>query len=206
MNHLMLIISLLFFALMPHGMSSQNNDRVLREIMAYQENMEAEFANPETSILKAEDLKSFDGLNWFPIDLSYRVTARLERTPDELPFLMPTTTERTPEYVQYGVLHFTLNRQDLTLAVYQNTQGFEDPEYANYLFCPFTDWTSGDGSYGGGRYIDLFIPEGDQLVLDFNQSYNPYCAYNERYSCPIPPAINDLPLRIEAGVKAYKMY
>jgi len=95
MNHLMLIISLLFFALMPNSMSGQNNDLVLREIMAYQENMEAEFANPETSILKAEDLKSFDGLNWFPIDLSYRVTARLERTPDERPFLMPTTTKQS---------------------------------------------------------------------------------------------------------------
>ncbi|HBB48097.1 MAG TPA: hypothetical protein DCZ44_00510 [Flavobacteriaceae bacterium] len=187
-----------------NGISAQNKDRIIQEIQDYQNDMDLEFGDPEQSILKPEDLTDFKGLNWYPIDLNYRVTARLERTPDAQPFLMPTTTDRTPEYVQYGILHFTLNNLELQLPVYRSAQGYEDPQYADYLFCPFTDWASGDGAYGGGRYIDLRIPEGDELVLDFNQSYNPYCAYNERYSCPIPPKENDLPIRIEAGVMAFQ--
>ena len=182
----------------------QNKDRIVQEIQNYQDKMDQEFADPEQSILKPEDLAVFKGLKWYPINLAYRVSARLERTPEAVPFLMPTTTDRKPEYVQYGLLYFTLEEQELKLPVYRSTSGYEDPEYANYLFCPFTDWASGDGAYGGGRYIDLHIPEGDRLILDFNQSYNPYCAYNERYSCPIPPKDNDLPVRIEAGVMAFK--
>ena len=78
-------------------------------------------------------------------------------------------------------------------------------EYKDYLFLPITDLTSGDGSYGGGRYLDVKKSEVAQgkVVLDFNKLYNPYCAYNEKYSCPIPPAQNDLPIRIEVGVKDF---
>lgn len=183
--------------------SAQNQDRIIQEIQAYQTSLSNEFSDPDKTILKPEDFATFEGLSFYPIDLSLRVTARIERTPEAIPFLMPTTTDRLPQYVMYGRLFFSLFGQELTLAVYQNTQGHDDPEYANDLFLPFTDWTSGDGAYGGGRYIDLLIPDGDFIVLDFNQSYNPYCAYNERYSCPIPPQENDLPVRIEAGVKAF---
>jgi uncharacterized protein (DUF1684 family) len=89
------------------------------------------------------------------------------------------------------------------LNLYKNTTPYDDPELKDYLFLPFTDWTSGDGSYGGGRFLDAYIPEGDIILLDFNKAYNPYCAYNSGYSCPIPPKENDLDVRIEAGVKDY---
>ena len=197
----LLLLGLLFSVLMVSG---QNQDRVLQEIQKFQSDLNAEFKDPEQTILKQEDQADFEGLAFYPIDLSFRVTAQIERIAEAVPFLMPTTTERKPEYVLYGILHFVIQGQDLSLPIYQNTEGLEDLEYADYLFLPFTDWTSGDGSYGGGRYIDLAIPDGDKMALDFNQSYNPYCAYNERYSCPIPPKENDLPIRIEAGVKAYK--
>ena len=77
-------------------------------------------------------------------------------------------------------------------------EGLED-----YLFLPFIDDTNGEESYGGGRYIDLRIPEGDTIVIDFNKSYNPYCAYNDKYSCPIVPRINYLALEVRAGVMAF---
>ena len=76
--------------------------------------------------------------------------------------------------------------------------------YENYLFIPFRDITSGDETYGGGRYLDFRIPETDSVTIDFNLSYNPYCAYNHKYSCPIPPAENSLPVKILAGEKTYK--
>jgi uncharacterized protein (DUF1684 family) len=76
-------------------------------------------------------------------------------------------------------------------------------EYVNYLFLPFSDVTSGDQSYLGGRYIDLKIPEGDLITIDFNKAYNPYCAYNSDYSCPLVPLENDLNVAIKAGVKKF---
>jgi uncharacterized protein (DUF1684 family) len=69
---------------------------------------------------------------------------------------------------------------------------------------PFTDLTCGNESYGGGRYLDIDIPEGEEIIIDFNRCYNPYCAYNEKYSCPLTPAVNDLKVEIKAGVKKFK--
>lgn len=175
----------------------------LEESLVAQTKLNEEFSNEETSILVPEDFKVFKGLQFYPLDEKYRVKAQFVRTPGELPFLMPTTTERTPEYVKYAQLHFTIDGKELTLDVFRSTQGYDQPGYEDYLFLPFTDLTSGDGSYGGGRYLDLRIPENDTIILDFNKAYNPYCVYNHKYSCPLPPQQNDLPIRIEAGVKDF---
>ena len=80
-----------------------------------------------------------------------------------------------------------------------NEDGFKD-----YLFLPFMDDTNGEQTYAGGRYIDLRIPEGNTLKIDFNKAYNPYCAYNEKYSCPIVPRENYLDVAVKAGVKVFK--
>lgn len=173
------------------------------EIAAYQAGESAKFADPEHSILEPEDLKNFKALSYYPIDLKFRVTAKFVRTPDEVPFLMPTTTDRLPEYVKYGEAHFIIDGQKLKLDLFQNTNHESEEGYEDYLFLPFTDLTSGDGSYGGGRFLDARIPEGTIILLDFNKAYNPYCAYNSAYSCPIPPKQNDLLVRLEAGVKDF---
>jgi hypothetical protein len=182
---------------------SQNEEALIEEIEAYQASENESFANPETTVLEPADFESFEALEFYPIDLKYRVTAAFIRTPNEKPFLMPTTTERLPEYVKYGEAHFSLEGKDFVLELYQNTTPSEDPKYKDYLFLPITDLTSGNGSYGGGRFLEVYIPEGETIVLDFNKLYNPYCAYNKRYSCPIPPKQNDLLVRIEAGVKDF---
>ncbi len=174
------------------------------EVLTWQSELNAEFANPEDSPLEKKAFKKFEGLDYFPISEKYRVVARFEHTPFAKPFTMPTTTKRQPVYVQYGIAHFTLDSQSVNFPVYQNIELREIEGYEDYLFAPFTDLTNGAESYGGGRYLDLRIPEGDSIILDFNKAYNPYCAYNGKYSCPIPPAENDLALRIEAGVKAWE--
>jgi len=183
---------------------SQNSEEIVKDIEAYQASENESFGNLETTILTEADFEAFTSLEFYPIDLKFRVEATFVRTPNEKPFLMPTTTKRLPEYVKYGEAHFTLDGKELSLELYQNTTPSEDPEYIDYLFLPITDLTSGDGSYGGGRFLDAYIPEGDTLILDFNKLYNPYCAYNKRYSCPIPPKQNDLLVRIEAGVKDFE--
>ena len=108
-------------------------------------------------------------------------------------------------YRKYGIARFTLDNKKLELSIYQNQKLMTSLEYAEHLFLPFNDTSNGKSTYEGGRFIDLEIPsEGSQtIVIDFNKAYNPYCAYNHKYSCPIPPAENYLQVAISAGVKAY---
>lgn len=191
------------FMIFNFGLNAQSLESAIQEVHDFQNELNENFKNGETSILLPEDLESFTGLKFYPINLGFRVNAEFVRTPNEVPFLMPTTTDRLPEYVKYAELHFLLEDKVMVLNIYQNLHPKEG--YEDYLFLPFTDLTSGNGSYGGGRYIDLFIPEGNKIILDFNKAYNPYCAYNAAYSCPIPPEENDLKIRIEAGVRDFKI-
>ncbi|MCF6307495.1 MAG: DUF1684 domain-containing protein [Flavobacteriaceae bacterium] len=183
---------------------SQTNKELIKDIEKVQYELNEEYSNPKTSILDSLDQLTFKGLHFYPIDLKFRVEAKFVRTPDEKPFLMKTSTERLPEYVKYGEVYFTIDGKDLVLNIFQSTNHENEEGYEDYLFIPYTDLTSGDGSYGGGKYIDAKISEGDTIIIDFNKAYNPYCAYSHRYSCPIPPEENDLLVKIEAGVKAYK--
>ena len=194
---------LLFSFLLITSLGFTQSEALVLESLKAQVKLNSEFANPETTILTPEDFRTFKELDFYPIDEKYIVNAKFVRTPDEKPFLMPTTTARTPEYVKYGEAHFSIDGKEFVLSLFKNTQPYNEPGYEDYLFLPFTDLTSGDGSYGGGRYLDQRIPEGDTLVIDFNKAYNPYCAYNPKYSCPIPPKENDLAIRIEAGVKNF---
>lgn len=194
---------LLFSFLLITSLGFTQSEALVLESLQAQIKLNSEFANPETTILTPEDFRTFKELDFYPIDEKYIVNARFVRTPDEKPFLMPTTTARTPEYVKYGEAHFSIDEKEFVLSLFKNTQPYNEPGYEDYLFLPFTDLTSGDGSYGGGRYLDQRIPEGDTFVIDFNKAYNPYCAYNPKYSCPIPPKENDLLIRIEAGVKNF---
>ena len=172
-------------------------------IKDFQYEMNAEFADEEESPLTEQGLKDFTELDFFTIDSTYKVIAKFELEKNPQLFEMPTTTERKPIYKTFGTATFELEGKELILHIYQNQDLIKKPDYTNHLFIPFTDQTNGSESYGGGRYIDVEIPEGDSIVIDFNRSYNPYCAYNDKYSCPIPPKENDLAIEIKAGVKAY---
>ena len=174
-----------------------------KEAKKFQQKLNKEFSSKEESPLTQEDLASFKSLEFFPIDTAFRVTAKLKFHKDSKPFKMATTTDRLPVYKLYATATFTIKGKAFQLEIYQNEKLTLSPDYEDHLFLPFTDKTNGDTSYGGGRYIDLNIPEGDQIIIDFNQAYNPYCAYNHKYSCPIPPAENYLQVAISAGVKAY---
>lgn len=172
----------------------------------FQREMNAQFKDATESPLTEKDRKHFTGLDFFKFDSTYVVTAQFKRTPNEKPFKMKTTTNRKPMYVKYGELYFTLKGKDLKLNIYQNIGLIEEKGYEDYLFLPFLDETNGEESYGGGRYVNARIPKGDTMIIDFNEAYNPYCAYNSKYSCPVVPRENYLRVRIEAGVKAFKKH
>lgn len=173
------------------------------EIKAYQHKLNHEFANPNETPLTKEGLANFDSLGFFSIDSTYLVKAYLLKTPKSKPFKMLTTTSRKPDYRQYGKVAFVLKDTVCTLSVYESLRFKADTTRKHYLFLPFKDYTNGGESYGGGRFLDLEIPQSDTLIIDFNKAYNPYCAYNGRYSCPIPPKENALKLYIAAGVMRY---
>jgi uncharacterized protein (DUF1684 family) len=160
------------------------------------------FKDASKSPLKPKDLKTFSSLSFFPIDSSFVVKAKLTPTPNSEYFDMKTTTERVSKERIFGVLSFSLLGQSVELNVYQAMDTKE--EQPNYLFLPFLDDTNGLSTYGGGRYMDLTVPKSDSIWLDFNTAYNPYCVYNELYSCPIVPRQNYIPLRVNAGVKNFK--
>jgi uncharacterized protein (DUF1684 family) len=180
------------------------SEHTLKDILNFQSKLNDEFKNPETSPLPDRYRKEFESLDFFQPDTSYVVRAKFVLTPEALPFLMPTTTDRKSEEVVYGIAHFKLNGKEHQLEIYQNRKLMLDEEFKDYLFLPFSDHTNGKESYAGGRYIDLSIPKTDSIVIDFNKAYNPYCTYNKKFSCPIVPSVNALDISILAGVKDFK--
>ena len=178
---------------------------LVNENVAYRAALNKQYADEATSPMQKKDRKKFTGHNFYEIDIKYCVLASLQRTPTARSFQMKTTSSRSHEYRKYGILTFVIKGVSLRLSVYQDVPNHPDDPVSSHLFLPFKDKTNGGETYGGGRYLDLEIPEGDTMVLDFNQAYNPYCHYNVEYSCPLVPRENNLAFRIEAGVKKYNV-
>ncbi|MDT0557120.1 DUF1684 domain-containing protein [Ichthyenterobacterium sp. W332] len=192
------------FFLMISTLSCAQDKTDIKVETQWQREINTNFKDASKSPLTAKGLKKFKGLDFFSFDSSYVVTAKLKLTPDSKPFKMKTTTDRRPLYRIFGIATFELNGKTHQLNVYQNLGLLNKKGYEDYLSIPFYDDTNGETTYGGGRYVEARIPEGDHLVINFNQAYNPYCAYSDRYSCTLVPRVNYLETAVEAGVKAYK--
>ena len=169
----------------------------------FQNQLNKEYADPKKSPLMEQDLKAFHGLDFFEVNPDYIVTGRFVKSENEKPFEMKTTSSRRPKYVKYGEFHFEIQGKSYRLNAYRSVETTKSPGYENTLFLPFSDLTSGKETYIGGRYLDVEIPVTNTAVLDFNRAYNPYCAYNYAYSCPIVPLENDLEVAVRAGVKKF---
>jgi uncharacterized protein (DUF1684 family) len=176
------------------------------EVKTFREGREKEFRDPNYTPLKPEDYLSFKGLNYFPEDKNYVVKAKIEMSADEKYFLMPTSKGTSRKYIKYAVLTFNLGGKDFVLNAYQSEaiQLNQNSPYKNLLFVPFKDLTNGAETYGGGRYLSVFKPEGTEVVLNFNLAYNPSCAYgSEQFACPLPPKDNFLQTEIKVGEKKF---
>lgn len=195
---LFLLLGVLFFG------CEQKKQALLGET-DFQRELNSEFKDASKSPLKSKDRDKFKGLDFFTYDSTYVVEAEFKRTEGEKPFKMRTTTGLLPEYIKYGEITFELENEAFTLNVYQNQELLNEEGFEDYLFLPFLDDTNGDESYGGGRYIDLRVPDGNHLTVDFNTAYNPYCAYNEKYSCPIVPRENYISVAVRAGVMNWEL-
>ncbi len=189
-----------------HYDSLVREKEVYVETKMFQDELNQEYSTLATSPLESTDFEKFSSLNFFPSNVSAVVNASFTKYKKTKKFKMKTSTTRKPVYVKYAEVRFIYEGKTCSLTVYQNTELMKNPGYEDYLFLPFTDLTNGETTYGGGRYIDLRIPEGEMIVIDFNKAYNPYCAYSHKYSCPIPPPENFLDLKVEAGVKEGLLY
>lgn len=141
------------------------------------------------------DKINFRGLTYFAPDLSYRVPARVEPFADKSQKLIVRMSDGSEEvYTKYAHAAFSMDGQVHRLLMLQHDGA---------LSILFRDATSGKETYGGGRYLDIEPDaiENNRVILDFNAAYNPYCAYNASYACPLPPAENTLPVAIRAGEK-----
>ncbi len=154
------------------------------------------FRSSHQSPLAPEQRKDFSGLKYFDENPSLRIETKLEKYPKPERVQMATSTGHVAEYLKYGFVKFTLQGKSQTLQIYKSPDQDE-------LFLPFMDETTGKETYGSGRYLDVREQRDRTIVLDFNMAYSPYCAYNEHWSCPIPPRENRLTVRIEAGEKKF---
>ena len=189
---------LLLFAVLT--MFSTNAQKSEEEILTERAEKEAHIRDTTHGILRPIELEEFGGLNYFDFDSTFQVEGVFTKDKGKV-FKMPTSTTREPKYRRYGYFDFKLNGKEYKLEVYQNMALKKEKEFRDHLFIPFRDKTSTIETYGGGRYIDAHIPKGKSLLIDFNEAYNPYCAYSHRFSCPIPPEANTLKVAIKAGEK-----
>ena len=196
------LILLMALACQPlYGQQQMKRKEFRTETARFRNALNAEYTDTLQSPLTPGDFSNFSELRFFPARQKYRVAARLELTPDAPDFEMPRSKGNTGTYRKYGDAVFSLDGKECRLSLYQSVKLMNDPQHARYLFLPFADLTNGDETYSGGRFIDLEIPVSDTVIIDFNRAYNPLCAFNHKYSCPIPPAENRLDIKIKAGVK-----
>jgi len=152
------------------------------------------FKNDYQSPLGPEQKQGFSGLKYYPENPTLRLELKLEKSPAPAPVILQTSTGEAREYLHAGQIRFDVGAQEAVLQVYTDDAGY---------FLPFVDATAPDETYGAGRYLEPDELGDDLLNVDFNLAYNPYCAYNERWSCPLPPRENRLKVRIEAGEKKF---
>ncbi|GAB2807509.1 DUF1684 domain-containing protein [Ferruginibacter profundus] len=179
--------------------TAQKRNAYTDSIIAYQKKYAATH-----EVVKENDKKFF---RFFPADKKFLVQCRFQRSTDSSVVRMNTSGKTIPQkdYFRYGKLIFKLHDTALQLTVYQSRSLRQDPQYKDYLFIPFTDITTGEATYGSGRYIDILTTDikNNTVTIDFNKAYNPYCAYTTGYNCPIPPAENYLPVAVKAGEKTF---
>jgi uncharacterized protein (DUF1684 family) len=137
-------------------------------------------------------------LRYYPPDLRYVVPAVLQLADERPVFEMPTSTGKLRKMQRVGVLEFTLDGQQMTLGAFVEA----GTQRISQLFVPFADLTTGGETYFAGRYLDIHRTPTGLYTIDFNEAYNPYCAYNEEFDCPFPPPSNRLQVAIEAGEQA----
>jgi uncharacterized protein (DUF1684 family) len=169
--------------------------KAVNELESVRHDKDDFFRHDHRSPLTSAQQRKFKGLAYYPENPALVVKAAIDRNVEPGVVRMETTKGQEQVYSRYGVVHFQVDGEAAQVTLYAS-------EGSHELFVPFRDATSGKETYGAGRYLDL-PRHGDEIVIDFNYAYNPYCAYNPDWSCPLPPAENWLKVPIRAGEKTF---
>ena len=181
----------------------QLDEQYNKTIQKFRDEKNKMFKTSDESPLDRKQKKVFDSLSYFPINSAFKVEAKIVKLPLGEIVTINTTGNKPRKYRKFALAQFNLGGQSHELLLLQATDRLSESLHKSLLFLAFTDLTSGEDTYGAGRYIDIEKPEGETVVIDFNMAYNPYCAYNSTYDCPIPPQENNLSIAIQAGEKNF---
>ncbi len=166
----------------------------MTELDEFRKEKDEMFAHHPQSPLTPEQRREFKGLSYFPENDALRLEVQVEPFPEQQAMMMQTSTGGVQEYVRFGRFKFQVDGQEAELTIYRADYGF---------FLPFVDSLAGKETYPAGRYLEPEPLPGNRFLVDFNIAYNPNCAYNEMWSCPITPAENRLKVPIRAGEKLF---
>ena len=166
----------------------------MSRLQEFRANKDDFFASHPQSPLTSEQKRGFLGLDYFDEDSDLQLEVAVEKFPEQKEVVIQTSTGQTQAYTRYGKFKFAVNGQDAELTLYASDHGY---------FLPFADSLAGEETYPAGRYLEPDPLPGDRFLVDFNLAYNPYCAYNEMWSCPLTPPENRLKVPIRAGEKMF---
>jgi uncharacterized protein (DUF1684 family) len=166
----------------------------MSELTEFRAAKDAFFRDDPQSPLTPEQHRSFAGLAYFDEQPALALELRPEPFEQSERVEMQTSTGEVAGYERWARASFEVDGEPASITLYRD---------GHALFVPFQDATSGGESYGAGRYLEPEETHDGRVMLDFNYAYNPYCAYNERWSCPLPPAENRLPVPIRAGERSF---
>ena len=167
----------------------------MNQLDAFRKEKDTFYKNADESPLTDEQKHTFKGLRYFPGNPDMRFEATIKEAPEKQTVKIQTSTGDIQTYRRYGRFEFVVDGQPAALTLYASEDGF---------FLPFADALAGKETYGAGRYLEVQALGGDRFLVDFNYAYNPYCAYNELWSCPLTPAENRLSVAIRAGEKIFE--
>ena len=168
----------------------------MSELELMRKEKDAFFRDSHHSPLLPEQQTDFAGLNYFPENPDLRLEIEVERFPEQEQIQIQTNTGDVQTYTRYGRFSFEVEGEEAALTIYENENGY---------FLPFADSLAGSDTYGAGRYIEPSRLADGRFEVDFNEAYNPYCAYNEMWSCPLTPPENRLKVPIRAGEKVFHL-
>lgn len=203
------LAALLALFLISCGGENKSVENYESTIKQHRKEKNNEFLDENGSPLEDEDRLNFITLNYFEVDKKYCVHAKVTWLEDAEVIFLPTSTGVDRKLKKAATLTFEIENSTHILTAFYSYMNIGNNQklLEDRLFIPFSDASSAFETYGGGRYLDVEINEkSDSLILDFNLAYNPYCAYNGKYSCPLPPKENDLKVAIQAGEKLFKTY
>jgi uncharacterized protein (DUF1684 family) len=166
----------------------------MNDLLSFRRQKDEFFATHPQSPLRRNQKLEFQGLNYFPENPALRLDVPVDVFPDQPEMEMQTSTGDVQAYRRFGRFHFVVDGEPVSLVIYVNEQGY---------FLPFADALAGQETYPAGRYLEPELLPNGLFRVDFNLAYNPYCAYNDRWSCPLTPPENRLKVAIRAGEKIF---